>query len=462
MLRTLFRLAPAHSVLRQHFQLSQCTNKLLSACSLTTSAVSRNCTKIAETKTVENADQITKTHNNPFAKTKPSYDTDEATNKIPPPTGEEERAKLLKVLQLEVDIAHQEGKRVPTLESITEENWLHILTLPSKSARFKYYGYLWQVEVKRQAKERKKEERAVQVLERKEELRKQREETDHIIYGLGHTSFFLRIYDSTINNFQNNRLTRAMQFSPKIVLDCSYDQNMTRREALNAAKQLMLCFAENRAHDDPFDMHYCNVNLESVCSKALKRYIPTMLNPEFPMNVHEKCFTELFPKENLVYLTPHCRTDLEAYNPDSVYIIGAMVDTVNNEPLSLAKAKRLGIRMARLPLDRYLQWGSGSGKSLTLNQMVNILLDLKTTKDWAQALKHVPRRKLLDMESEGQQQKRLLEKRANRLNFNLNDVLDEKRNKGREEQRQKIRTHMKNTPFDVDAWGAKKKNRNSN
>ncbi|CAD7015478.1 unnamed protein product [Ceratitis capitata] len=66
-----------------------------------------------------------------------------------------------------------------------------------------------------------------------------------------------------------------------------------------------------------------------------------------------------------------------------------MVDTVNNEPLSLAKAKRLGIRMARLPLDRYLQWGSGSGKSLTLNQMVNILLDLKTTKDWAQALKHV-------------------------------------------------------------------------
>ncbi|CAD7015477.1 unnamed protein product [Ceratitis capitata] len=130
MLRTLFRLAPAHSVLRQHFQLSQCTNKLLSACSLTTSAVSRNCTKIAETKTVENADQITKTHNNPFAKTKPSYDTDEATNKIPPPTGEEERAKLLKVLQLEVDIAHQEGKRVPTLESSQKRTGYTYLRCP--------------------------------------------------------------------------------------------------------------------------------------------------------------------------------------------------------------------------------------------------------------------------------------------------------------------------------------------
>lgn len=125
------------------------------------------------------------------------------------------------------------------------------------------------------------------------------------------------------------RLIRAMQFSPKIVLDCSYDRHMTRREALNAAKQLMLCFADNRMHDDPFDLHYCNVNLESICTKALNRYIPTMLNTEFPMNVHEKCFTELFPKENLVYLTPHCRTDMEVYNPDNVYIVGAMVDTVN-------------------------------------------------------------------------------------------------------------------------------------
>lgn len=100
------------------------------------------------------------------------------------------------------------------------------------------------------------------------------------------------------------RLIRAMMFSPKIVLDCSYDNQMDRREAENAAKQLMLCFAENRAHDDPFDLHYCNVNLESACMKRLQSYIPTMLNPEFPMNIHSECFTEIFPKDNIVYLTP--------------------------------------------------------------------------------------------------------------------------------------------------------------
>lgn len=52
--------------------------------------------------------------------------------------------------------------------------------------------------------------------------------------------------------------------------------------------------------------------------------------------------------------------------------------------------------MAKLPLDRYLQWGSGSGKSLTLNCMLSILLDIKTTGDWKYALRHVPRRKVVD------------------------------------------------------------------
>ncbi|XP_054088956.1 mitochondrial ribonuclease P protein 1 homolog [Zeugodacus cucurbitae] len=458
MLKSLFRFAPARGALRQHFQLTQCTNHgLLSTKTSCISSTSRSCAKVAADENSESEPKTTKSHYNPFTQTQPAFQNG-CNAKVDPPANAEEREKLLKVLQLEVDIAHQEGRRVPALESITDENWAHILTLPSKSARYKYYGYLWQVEAKKQAKERKKEERAVQVLERKEEMRKEREENEHIIYGLGHTSLFLRIYDSTINNFQNNRLIRAMQFSPKIVLDCSYDRHMTRREALNAAKQLMLCFAENRAHDDPFDLHYCNVNMQSICTQALNRYIPTMFNTEFPMNVHEQCFTELFPKENLVYLTPHCRTDLEVYNPDNVYIVGAMVDTVNNEPLSLAKAKRLGLRMARLPLDRYLQWGAGSGKSLTLNQMVNILLDLKTTNDWSQALKHVPRRKLVDATEEALQQKRVLEKRARQLNFSVDDILNDRENK----QKHKVRSYMKDSQFNLETWGTKKKNHNTN
>lgn len=178
---------------------------------------------------------------------------------------------------------------------------------------------------------------------------------------------------------------------------------MTKRECINAAKQLMFCFAENRYHNEPFDIHFCNANLQGHTMTYLHKHIPTMLEPYFPMNIHTDSYLEHFPKENLVYLTPHCRNDLEEYNPDHIYIIGAMVDTMHNEPLSLAKAKKLGLKMARLPLDRYLQWGSGSGKSLTLNQMTHIMLDLKTTGDWKKSLSHVPRRKLvLDASPDGQ------------------------------------------------------------
>lgn len=72
---------------------------------------------------------------------------------------------------------------------------------------------------------------------------------------------------------------------------------------------------------------------------------------------------------------------------------------VNQAPLSLAKAKKENLKMAKLPLDKYLQWGSGSGKSLTINQVASILLDIKKTGDWQYALRHVPRRKIVDMEA---------------------------------------------------------------
>ncbi|XP_064544068.1 mitochondrial ribonuclease P protein 1 homolog [Drosophila montana] len=417
-------------------------------------------TETHESAALGDAEPAIRKHVNPFAQTTATPLPDNGVTE-----SKEERDKRLKVLQLEADIAHQEGRRVPALDFFKEHHWAHVLTLPTKSARIKYYAFLWQIEMKKESEQRKKLLRAEGTERRIAEMRKEREENTHIIYGLAHTSMFLRIYDSTINHWQNNRLTRAMQFAPKIVLDCSYDAHMTNREASYAAKQLMLCFAENRAHDEPFDLHYCNANFGGRCMQSLERYIPTMHNPEFPMNVHSECFTKLFPKQQLVYLTPHCREDLVTYNPDDIYIVGAMVDTVNNEPLSLAKAKRLGLRMARLPLDQYLQWGSGSGKSLTLNQMITIMLDLKKTGDWNAALQHVPRRKIIDLGAEQAQGRQALNRRANKLNVRIDHLLKYENNRSESTAfatPQKVRQHKEGLDFNLDSWatGKKKTSRN--
>lgn len=84
-----------------------------------------------------------------------------------------------------------------------------------------------------------------------------------------------------------------------------------------------------------------------------------------------------------------------------------MVDKICKEPLSLAKAKSEGIRMAQLPLDRYLQWNIGT-KSLAINQVINILLDIKSTGDWNIALKHVPQRKVRQFGEPVQDRRQLL------------------------------------------------------
>lgn len=78
---------------------------------------------------------------------------------------------------------------------------------------------------------------------------------------------------------------------------------------------------------------------------------------------------------------------------------------VNNEPLSLAKAKRDGLKMAKLPLDRYLEWAPGAKKNLNINHMIPILLDLKATGDWEHSLQHIPRRKLMETKIFGMQKK---------------------------------------------------------
>lgn len=347
-------------------------------------------------------------------------------NTVPP---DSQREKKLKILYLEVDVARQEGRRVPNPELIKPDQWDHLLSLQSRSARSKYYLFLWHIEKKHENLEKKKIQKAEALVERKAKEKLEAEENNHIIYGIAHTGFLLRIYDTTINHWHNNKLIRAMQFGQKIVLDCSYDEYMNKRESVNTAKQLMLCFAENRAHDDPFDMHFCNTNFNGTTMQYLEKHIPTMRDASFPMHIHAQCFTDIFPKEKLVYLTPHCRTELLEYNPDNIYIIGGIVDKINNEPLSLGKAKRLGLRMARLPLDHYLTWSPGSGKSLTLNQMVNILLDIKDTGDWNYSLRHVPKRKIFNP---------LLEDEYKQKNEN------------------KLKTRSAKFDFDIENWASRK------
>lgn len=288
----------------------------------------------------------------------------------------------------------------PSVENINPHEWEKILSLPSKSARKRFYKFLLKNELKAASRLRKKDERKVANAERLQREREALAQNEHLAYGLLQNTIFLRIYDATIMKFHNSKLIRAMLFEQKLVIDCSYDEHMNQVEASNAGKQLMLSFASNRSHDEPFDLHFCNMDFNSVQGKILHKFIPNMLDKEFPINVTSESMTSKFDKSKLVYLTPHCSNDLETFSHEDIYIIGAMVDKSNQEALSLAKAKKQGLRMARLPLEKYIEWGSGSGKCLTIDQMVNIMLEMKKHGKWEKALRFVPRRKMANHQRE--------------------------------------------------------------
>lgn len=273
---------------------------------------------------------------------------------------------------------------------------MELLPLSTKSRRRKFYLYLFKTEMRERSFQRKKEVKREERLKLYAEnpMPSKEEDIYGTFYGLARNTIFLRLYDATITKTQHCRVASAMQHHPPLVIDCSYDEYMTHREAKNCAKQIELLITENRSHPEPFNLYLCNAEKTTKTIGFLRRVIPTIEEDSFPINFHEESYMDLLPQKRLVYLTPHTRDELEEYNEDDIYIIGAMVDKSDPRPYSLAKAKKLNITMKRLPLDQHLMWGLG-GKALTINQMVRIMLDLRYTRgDWKAALKHVPMRKL--------------------------------------------------------------------
>lgn len=331
-------------------------------------------------------------------------------SEIEPTTISEEEVDFEELVKLEVELCRQEGHRVPVV--ITPFQWQELLTKSSVRARKKYLSFLFVNEKKKENDKKKREIKRLMREEKEREREKVEDAQDqHIQYGLWRNCIFPKILDSTMNHFYHTRVISAIMYGQPLLVDLSFDEHMTPKERQNCAYQLQLLIGLNRIHDDPYNLQLCNAGKSSDTLRRLERYIPTLSEPEFPLIVRPENYLSLFPRNQLVYLTPHCREEMTQYDHNAVYIIGGIVDKSSGNPLTLAKAKKEGIRMQKLPLDKYLSWGIG-GKCLTLNQIFNIMLDIKHTGDWHHSLRHVPRRKLRSSPTEEELRAMLIKKRS--------------------------------------------------
>lgn len=79
-----------------------------------------------------------------------------------------------------------------------------------------------------------------------------------------------------------------------------------------------------------------------------------VFSPKNFINRSQKHFTELFPKDKLVYLSPDAEDTIEEFDKQAVYILGAVVDRYTDKPLTFQSAKQHNIKSVKLPLEKYV------------------------------------------------------------------------------------------------------------
>ncbi|NXO21304.1 TM10C methyltransferase, partial [Cisticola juncidis] len=272
------------------------------------------------------------------------------------------------------------GKAVP--EHISEEQLKTFMECPSKSAKKKYIKYLHLKELHKKNDKRKMAEKRERRLEARDET-SNTEETKK--------SPFICLWSSTMDKAYNWRAAQSMIFGQPLVFDMSYEKEMSLREVTNTVKQIVMSESCNRRSVDPFHIHFCNFKDDSLYHREfVKQYKEAW--SKLLITVTDQCYTEIFPKDKLIYLTADSPKVMKTFDHDKIYIVGSVVDRSIKRGISLARAKRLGLETAALPLEKYLLWNTGA-KNLTLDQMMHILLTLKDTADWKKALEFVPKRK---------------------------------------------------------------------
>ncbi|XP_063068904.1 tRNA methyltransferase 10 homolog C [Engraulis encrasicolus] len=284
------------------------------------------------------------------------------------------------------------GKLVP--EDINDEQLLHVAELTTKSAKKKYLKFLAIKENLKMAKKRKQEEKRASILEEKQRLSEDMTAADEEDEGGSKlkNTFLVPFWQRSLDKLLAWRCVQAMRFGQPLVFDMSYEEDMSKRELDNAIAQLVETEGWNRRSQDPFHLHFCNLDPEGGYYKELLKRYGQEAWERLLITASPQRYVDLFPRQQLVYLTSDSPNILRTFDHNKVYIVGALVDRSSQPGLSLANAKRLKLATARLPLDEHLDWECGA-KNLSLDQMIRILLTAKQTGNWEQALAFVPTRK---------------------------------------------------------------------
>ncbi|CAD0196754.1 unnamed protein product [Chrysodeixis includens] len=175
--------------------------------------------------------------------------------------------------------------------------------------------------------------------------------------------------------------------STSLVIDLSFDHLMIEKDRFKVIKQILRCYSVNRRSENPVQFH-----LTSLGERTKSEMSRHNGYENWDINYHEASYLEVFPKENIVYLTSESDNVIEKIEENTAYIIGGLVDHNKYKGLCLKIAEEQGIRHAQLPLDKYINMKTR--KVLTIDHVFEIMLRVCEGMPWQNVLLNVlPMRK---------------------------------------------------------------------
>ncbi|CAG9817350.1 unnamed protein product [Phaedon cochleariae] len=202
-------------------------------------------------------------------------------------------------------------------------------------------------------------------------------------------------YQAKLNNIDlgpsRKELKRIkMKDSPckvSVCIDLSFDELMTDKDMAKTIKQILRVYTENRRSKTPMQLH-----LSSFNGRSKKEFSRHHGYEHWDLNFHSIDYIDIFPKENLVYLSSESDNVLSKLDDEKIYIIGGLVDHNSQKGICYNKAVEQGIDHAKLPIDEYF-WMKHR-KVLTINQVFEILLYVSKGSTFKEAFEQIlPKRK---------------------------------------------------------------------
>ena len=179
--------------------------------------------------------------------------------------------------------------------------------------------------------------------------------------------------------YRSRLLSSILNDAPKLVIDFEFENlDLDPHSFKELFGQLATTIRVNRVKAEPFQLVFANYKRDGPFHGEFADRLN--LDRNLVMDT-PRSYLDLYPRQQLVYLSRDSRRQMREYDPSKIYIIGALLESTRCRFASYNKARRDQIVCESLPIDRHVDWRQGQ-QTLAIPVGVKMVAHLYHGMDW--------------------------------------------------------------------------------